>query len=376
MASYLGNNPDNIIRVRKGNYRYIATAAQTVFTGVDSNSLTMAVNLSDVEVFLNGVLLDQTDYTATASTITLSAGATLNDIVEVITAADFQVSNLYTKEEVDAKVSVAITDLVGTAGTALNTLGELSDALADDANYAATITTALGTKANSSDVTTLLSAKADTATVNTALALKAPLASPTFTGDVVFNSTSALKLPSGTTAERNATPSQGHLRYNNSVNSLEAYNGTAWNEVNGNVLQVINRTHGGTTQSIPATVNVEVQLSNWSQTITKRQSNSKIVCFIDFYNYQGATSGGWWALKCKVGTSEVTSTYNDYGIRSHNPMQWVWSTSAHQAFQAMFWDIRDQTTITYDFYHRSISTVAAMVWWNNPVTWTFMEIAQ
>jgi hypothetical protein len=210
MASYLGNNPDNIIKVRKANYRYVATAAQTVFSGTDSNSLTMAINTADVEVFLNGVLLDQTDYTATISAVTLGAGATVNDIVEVITNTDFQVANLYTKEEVDSKVATAITDLVGTAGSALNTLGELSDALNDDANYAATITTALGTKANSSDVTTALSAKA-------------PLASPTFTGDVAINSTSALKLPSGTTAERPASPTGDMIRKNTTTGYIEYY---------------------------------------------------------------------------------------------------------------------------------------------------------
>ena len=58
----------------------------------------------------------------------------------------------------DARVNAGITTLIGTAPAALDTLGELSDALADDANYASTITTALS--------------------------LKAPLASPTFTGTV------------------------------------------------------------------------------------------------------------------------------------------------------------------------------------------------
>jgi hypothetical protein len=45
---------------------------------------------------------------------------------------------------VDARVTAGITTLVGSAPAALDTLGELSDALADDANFAATMTTALG----------------------------------------------------------------------------------------------------------------------------------------------------------------------------------------------------------------------------------------
>ena len=40
----------------------------------------------------------------------------------------------------------AVTDLIGTAGSALDTLGELADALNDDDNFSNTGTTALATK--------------------------------------------------------------------------------------------------------------------------------------------------------------------------------------------------------------------------------------
>jgi len=43
-------------------------------------------------------------------------------------------------------VNTQITNVIGTAGAALNTLGELSDALGDDANFASTVTTALSGK--------------------------------------------------------------------------------------------------------------------------------------------------------------------------------------------------------------------------------------
>ena len=205
MASYLGNNPDNIIKTRKGNYRYVATVGQTAFSGSDSNSLTMTINTSDVEVFLNGVLLDQTDYTVTGTTVTLTTGATVGDIVEVITNTEFQVSSLYTKEEVDLKVSTAITNLKGGVGTALDTLSELATALNNDASYATTITNALGTKA-------------DASTVNSALALKVSIDS----------TTGAASIPVGTTAQRPVSPSVGMTRYNTTINAAEVYNGSAW----------------------------------------------------------------------------------------------------------------------------------------------------
>lgn len=48
---------------------------------------------------------------------------------------------------IDASVAAAVSALKGDAGAALDTLGELSDALGDDASYATTITNALASKA-------------------------------------------------------------------------------------------------------------------------------------------------------------------------------------------------------------------------------------
>ena len=51
-------------------------------------------------------------------------------------------------------VSTAISNLIDAAPTSLDTLNELAAALNDDSNFAATVTTALGTKLNTSDFTT------------------------------------------------------------------------------------------------------------------------------------------------------------------------------------------------------------------------------
>ena len=67
-------------------------------------------------------------------------------------------------------------------------------------------------------------------TVNFGLAT---VASPTFTGDVVINSTSAFQLPVGTTAQRPGSPSAGDLRFNSTTTSAEIYNGTAFVAVGG-----------------------------------------------------------------------------------------------------------------------------------------------
>tara|TARA_A100001201_G_scaffold57629_2_gene55590 strand:+ start:3357 stop:3947 length:591 start_codon:yes stop_codon:yes gene_type:complete len=61
----------------------------------------------------------------------------------------------------------------------------------------------------------------------------APAASPTFTGDVVISSTSALQIPVGTTAQRPTSPSAGDLRFNSTTTSAEIYNGTGFVAVGG-----------------------------------------------------------------------------------------------------------------------------------------------
>jgi hypothetical protein len=50
---------------------------------------------------------------------------------------------------------------------------------------------------------------------------------------VNFTSTNALNLPSGTTAQRPGTPSNGDLRYNSSNGQAEIYQSSAWGPVGG-----------------------------------------------------------------------------------------------------------------------------------------------
>ena len=75
-------------------------------------------------------------------------------------------------------VGTAISNLVDSAPTTLNTLNELAAALGDDANYATTITTALGDKLDST------TAASTYLTQTSASSTYAPIASPTFTGTV------------------------------------------------------------------------------------------------------------------------------------------------------------------------------------------------
>ena len=71
---------------------YTATSGQTTFTGSDGNSNTLAYTAANLDVFLNGVLLDDSDYTASNGTsIVLGSAAAASDI---LTAKAWQVNNV------------------------------------------------------------------------------------------------------------------------------------------------------------------------------------------------------------------------------------------------------------------------------------------
>jgi len=85
-------------------YRYIATAAQTTFTGVDSNTNTLSYDSGYIDVYLNGVRLDQTDYTANNGTsVVLASGAAVNDELNIVTYGNFELADHYNKTDADSR---------------------------------------------------------------------------------------------------------------------------------------------------------------------------------------------------------------------------------------------------------------------------------
>ena len=61
----------------------------------------------------------------------------------------------------------------------------------------------------------------------------APLAGATFTGAVIHNYTTGLRIPVGTTAQRSGSPATGDLRFNSTLGSAEIYDGSAFTAVGG-----------------------------------------------------------------------------------------------------------------------------------------------
>jgi hypothetical protein len=90
-------------------YYFVATAAQTTISGVDANSLTLAYVAGSEAVYVNGALqVRGQDYTATDGTsVVLSSGLAVNDVVEIFAYTAFTVANAYTKSETDGIAAAA-----------------------------------------------------------------------------------------------------------------------------------------------------------------------------------------------------------------------------------------------------------------------------
>jgi len=140
------------------NFRFTATANQTSFTGNDVAGNTLAINSTGVQAYLNGFhLLKGIDYTVSGTTtLVLTTGAALGDDLVITNLSAIIGTGGLSSSDVVNIVDSAVTALVDAAPATLNTLNELAAALGDDANYAATTATALGTKLdNTSSITSL-----------------------------------------------------------------------------------------------------------------------------------------------------------------------------------------------------------------------------
>lgn len=117
---------------------YTATSGQTTFS--------VTYDVGFVDVYLNGVkLVAGTDFTATNGTsIVLSTGATLNDIVDIVAYGAFNIANTYTQAQADARylrITNNLSDL-NDAAIALQNLGLTATAAEINILDGATLSTA------------------------------------------------------------------------------------------------------------------------------------------------------------------------------------------------------------------------------------------
>ncbi len=95
---YFGRAVDQPLSYAMQLFKYVATASQTAFTGADFNGAILAFSGNDVDVYLNGVHLDSTDYTpSNGDTITLASGATASDELVIRAYRAFTVTDTVSK---------------------------------------------------------------------------------------------------------------------------------------------------------------------------------------------------------------------------------------------------------------------------------------
>jgi len=95
---YFGRAVDQPTSYAMQLFKYVATANQTAFTGADSTGAILVISGNDVDVYLNGVHLDSSDFTASGGdTITLGTGAALNDELVIRAYRAFTVTDTVSK---------------------------------------------------------------------------------------------------------------------------------------------------------------------------------------------------------------------------------------------------------------------------------------
>ena len=141
-------------------YKYTASSNQTTFTGSDANSVTLAYNAGAIQVFLNGILLDAADYTASNGTsVVLGSGAGSGDILLVTSFEGTNPFDYFKYTATNGQTSFSGNDansesLIYTVG---NLQVYLNGVLLDATDYTATsgTTVVLGSGATTGDILTI-----------------------------------------------------------------------------------------------------------------------------------------------------------------------------------------------------------------------------
>ena len=91
--AYIGTEPKDVRSFGRAKFDYTASQGQTAFTGTDDDGKTLGFTDGQIEVFVNGILMDESDFsTSNGNTVTLASAANLNDIIS-ITALQTDIPN-------------------------------------------------------------------------------------------------------------------------------------------------------------------------------------------------------------------------------------------------------------------------------------------
>ena len=112
-------------------FKFVATASQTTFSGADANGNILTYDVASgtafADIYLNGVKLDTSDFTASNGTsIVLGSGASVNDILQIVAYGTFDLASFSAGNLTSGTLPVArggtgktTSDLTGNTGKVL-----------------------------------------------------------------------------------------------------------------------------------------------------------------------------------------------------------------------------------------------------------------
>lgn len=155
------------------------------------------------------------DGTGTSVGLNVGSGKTLN-VTGTATIGTLGVTNV-NATTVDS-TNLEVTNLKAKDGTAAGSIADSTGVV----TLASTVLTTTDINGGTIDGTVIGGASQAAASVTTLTA----------TADSTFNSTGAVKIPVGSTAER-PTGAIGKIRYNSTLSRYEGYSGSAWSQIGG-----------------------------------------------------------------------------------------------------------------------------------------------
>jgi len=197
-------------------HEFTATAGQTTFAALYST-------LNDhINVYYNGMKLIAADYVVTSGTeVVLTDPALVDDIVTVEVIKALNLAN---------GSDIAEHEFIATAGQTIFAVpdggyNKISDNIEVFVNGIKLVNSLDFIRIDGINVVLT-----DPADIGDEVTIK--LIKVVALAGVVNSSGASAILPSGTTADRDASPSAGYLRWNTTLNSTEVYNGTTWEDDN------------------------------------------------------------------------------------------------------------------------------------------------
>lgn len=158
-----------------------------------------------------------------ATTGTITVGSTLATAVQLPTGkTKVGQTTLAQGGAVSVTLPTAAGTLVGSGDTGTVTNAMLAGSIADSKLNQITTASKVSTSAITGTLAVGNGGTGATTAINALVALSERTGA---TGSII--------MPAGTTAQRDATPSAGYIRFNSTVSKFEGYNGTVWSSVGG-----------------------------------------------------------------------------------------------------------------------------------------------